>query len=107
MKTLLELLLEIHRQTLDSELDSAEGATEIKVFSRKGAKEREDNFQLHAAHRKKSSKAALVIKKKFYIRNIKRNVMSSVNLNMKEEYLGKCCLCNALTYIAITPPIGS
>ena len=54
MKILPEWLLGIHRRTLNS--DSAEGATEVKVFSRKGAKEREDNFQLHAAHRKKIQK---------------------------------------------------
>ena len=30
--------------------------------------------------------------------------MSSVVLNIKEETLSKYCLCNALTYIAITPP---
>ena len=42
--------------------------------------------------------------KKFYICDIKRNVMSSVVLNRVEESLSKYCLCNALTYIAITPP---
>ena len=54
MKIQQELPLKTHRRTLNS--DSAEGATEVKVFSRKGAKEREDNFQLHAAHRKKVQK---------------------------------------------------
>ena len=30
--------------------------------------------------------------------------MPSVILNIKEENLSKNCFCNALTYIAITPP---
>ena len=49
-------------------------------------------------------KKFIVFKKKFYISDIKRNVMSSVVLNRVEENLNKCCLCNALTYNAITPP---
>ena len=49
---------------------------------------------------------ALVLKKKFYISDIKRNVMSSVVLNRVEESLSKYCLCNALTYIVITPPLA-
>ena len=30
--------------------------------------------------------------------------MSSVILNIQKDKTSKCCLCNALTYIVITPP---
>ena len=43
-------------------------------------------------------------KKKYYISDSKRNVMSSVILNIKEEKISRFSFCNALTYIVITPP---
>ena len=43
----------------------------------------------------------LGFQKKYYISNIKRNVMSSVVLNIHEEKTSKSCFCNDLIYSVV------
>ena len=61
-------------------------------------------FCLKLTAKKVQQPTALVIKKIITFVADSKYIMSSVILNIKEEYLSKCCLCNTLTYNVITPP---